>query len=130
MSRVQVLTIPPIELRWSEWIAWSRFRLDARSAPQAVRVPDKPGVYEAKLADSEERLSIGRASNLRMRVKQGLVKEARVPHSSGDNIRAEEDTSRIIVRWALTGRPATAEEELHRQHKERFGALPKHTKRT
>lgn len=130
MSTVQTLTIPPIELRWSEWTAWSRLQLDARSDPQAVRVPDKPGVYEAKLTDSEERLTIGRASNLRMRIKQGLVKEAKVPHSSGDNIRTKEDTSRIVVRWALTDRPAAAEGELHRQYKESFGVLPKHTKRT
>jgi len=130
MSTVQTLTLPPIELRWSEWTAWSRLQLDARSDPQAVRVPDKPGVYEAKLVDSEERLTIGRASNLRMRIKQGLVKKDKVPHSSGDNIRTEEDTSRIVVRWALTDWPAAAEEELHKQYKESFGALPKHTKRT
>lgn len=34
-------------------------------------LPDKAGVYEAKLVGIEERLTIGKASNLRMRVKQG-----------------------------------------------------------
>lgn len=126
----QTLVIPQIELKWTEWISWPRLVLDARSNPQAARVPNEPGVYEARLADSEERLTIGKASNLRIRIKQGLVKEAKVPHSSGDNIRATEDTSRILVRWALTGRPAPAEEELHKQYVQKFGKLPKHTKRT
>ena len=116
-------------LQWSEWYEWSRFELDARSGPNAVMLPNTPGVYEAKLREAADRLTIGRASNLRMRVKQGLVKD-KVPHSAGKDIRKNEDTSRIVIRWAVCDRPAAAEEELHRRHKSEFGRLPKYTDRT
>ena len=125
----QTLHIPPIVLDWSTWVAWNDLKLDARS-PGGVTVPNKvPGIYEVRCKHAQERLHIGRASNLRMRVKRGLVK-GKVPHSTGKRIRASEDVSRIVVRWAVTGRPAAAEEELHRQHRAEFGRLPKHTRRT
>lgn len=60
-----------------------------------------------------------------MRVKQGLV-----PHSAGERIRLSEDTSRIVVRWAETDRPACAEEELHRKHLQKHGRLPKYVEHT
>lgn len=126
---IRYIEIPPITLDWSEWFVWSRFKLDARSDPNAIRLPNSPGVYEARLIDDGKRLTIGRGSNLRMRVKQGLVK-GKVPHSAGKRIRKEEDTSAIIIRWAETERPAAVEEELHRRHIEIFGRLPKYTERT
>jgi len=129
MMDVRHIEIAPITLEWSDWFAWSRFELDARSDPESVILPDSPGVYEARLIDNDERLTIGRASNLRMRVKQGLVK-GKVPHSSGKNIRESEDVSLIVIRWAVTDRPAAVEEELHRRHAEFFGRLPKYTERT
>jgi len=129
MIDVRQIQIEPITLSWSEWYAWSKFELDARSDAEGITLPDSPGVYEAKLTDSDERLTIGRASNLRMRVKQGLVK-GNVPHSSGKDIRDKENTSAIIIRWAVTDRRAAVEEELHRQHVELFGCLPKYTERT
>ena len=91
--------------------------------------PSEPGVYEARLVDEEHCLTIGKASDLRMRIKQGLVK-GKVPHSTGVRLRAEEDTNSIVIRWATTDRPSAAEEELHKQHVARFGALAKHTERT
>ncbi len=36
---IQHIEIPPITLRWSEWTAWSRFKRDARSDQNAVRLP-------------------------------------------------------------------------------------------
>jgi hypothetical protein len=125
----QAIRIPEIELRWSDWIPWVTFKLDARSDPSAVTPPSEPGIYEARLVDEEHRLTIGKASDLRMRIKQGLVK-GKVPHSTGVRLRAEEDTNSIVIRWATTDRPSAAEEELHKQHVTRFGALPKHTERT
>lgn len=125
----QIIRIPEIELRWSEWISWNTFKLDARTDPSGVTPPSVPGVYEARLVDEEHRLTIGKASNLRMRIKQGLVK-GKIPHSTGVRLKKEEDTNSIVIRWATTDRPAAAEEELHRQHVIRFGALPKHTQRT
>ena len=95
-----------------------------------MRVPNgEPGVYEARYRDSEERLTIGKASDLRMRVKQGLVK-GKTPHSTGEKIRANEDTSRIVVRWAITSRPAAVEEELHYKYRSRVGRLPKYVDHT
>jgi excinuclease UvrABC nuclease subunit len=89
----------------------------------------QPGVYEVGYADADERLTIGKASDLRMRVRQGLVK-GKVPHSAGDKIRAREELSRLVVRWAVTSRPAAAEEELHHRHKARFGRLPQYVSHT
>lgn len=94
-------------------------------------MPTELGVYEVKYIDSEERLTIGRASDLRMRIKQGLVK-GKVPHSAGEKIREneKENLSRIVVRWAITDRPATVEEELHKRYEAEFGKLPKYTEHT
>ena len=124
----QELCIPVIRLEWSDWTEWDKIKNDAMGK-NGVPIPNgKPGVYEARLNDQEERLHIGKASNLRMRVRQGLVK-GKIRHSTGDKIRKFENTSAILVRWAETDRPAAAEEELHRLHKERFsGRLPKYTK--
>jgi hypothetical protein len=82
-----------------------------------------------KYKNSNERLTIGKASNLRIRVKQGLVK-GKISHSTGDRIRNNEDTSNIVIRWALTDKPSCVEEELHKKHIEDFGHLPKYTKST
>ncbi len=125
--KTQEILIPLISLRWSDWYKWERFLLDARKNPSAIRVPNLSGVYEAKFECAQERLTIGKASNLRMRVKQGLVK-GKTPHSTGKRIRKLEDTSKIVIRWAETDRPSAVEEELHRLHRKAYGGLPKHTK--
>jgi hypothetical protein len=122
----ETIHIPSIELQWGEWTAWDELRIDARQG-EGVTVPNgRPGVYEVKYIDAEKRLTIGKASDLRMRVKQGLVK-GKTSHSSGKRIRAKEDVSQIVVRWAVTDWPAAAEERLHKQHIERFGGLPLYT---
>ncbi len=56
-----------------------------------------PGVYEVKYAAAEggERLHVGKASDLRMRIRQGLV-EGKALHSAGKRIRAEEDVSLLV----------------------------------
>ncbi len=125
----ETIRIPDIRLEWSDWYGWDRLWTDARTA-EGVRIPNgRPGVYEARYRDEEERLTIGKTSDLRMRVRQGLVK-GKTAHSTGDRIRREENTSTIVIRWAETSRPAAVEEELHRRHCERFGGLPKQTKVT
>jgi hypothetical protein len=126
---IKLIKIPPIDLEWTEWYAWNKFEFDARSDSNGITPPKSPGVYEVRLIEIEQRLTIGKASDLRMRVKQGLVK-GKVPHSSGKVIRENEDTSKILIRWAVTDRPAAVEEELHKQHKQIFGKLPKHTDHT
>src|SRR5437867_623504 len=88
-------------------------RLPLRGAP----VPNKrPGVYEARRREADERLTIGKAKDLRHRVKQGLIR-GEAPHPSGAAIRAKEDLARVEVRWAITERPAAVEEELHQRHR-------------
>lgn len=116
-------------MEWSEWFPWESFLRDARIDPDRIKVPSKPGVYEAKFINSEYRLTIGKASNLRMRVKQGLVK-GKVPHSSGNKIREIEPKSNIVIRWALTDRPSCVEEDPHKKYLLEFGELPKFTLRT
>jgi excinuclease UvrABC nuclease subunit len=124
----EVINIGSIVLRWSEWFSWDELKSDARYG--GVSVPSEKGVYEVKYKGGEERLTIGKASNLRMRIKQGLVK-GKVPHSAGEKIRANEDnTSQIVVRWAITDRPAAVEEELHKRHQDRFGWLPIYVEHT
>ena len=128
-AEITRISIPEITLEWSPWTPWGALIRDARSDPMAARVPDAPGVYEVRLAHEERRLTIGRASNLRMRVKQGLAK-GKTAHSAGDRIRANEEMANLFVRWARTDRPSAAEEELHRRHEGTFGTLPKYTETT
>ncbi len=125
----EVINIGPIRLRWSNWIPWGDLKIDARHGG-GIRVPSGiPGVYEVKYPDTDERLTIGKASCLRMRIKQALVK-GKVPHTAGKRIRAQEDLSKIVVSWAVTDRPAAVEEELHKKYEAKFGKLPKYTKHT
>ena len=121
----QILVIEPIALEWSPWTPWHALLVDARSEG-GVRMPNRIlGVCEVRYPHEEQRLTIGRASDLRMRIKQGLVK-GKAKHSAGKRIRTNEDVERIVVRWAATDRPAAAEEELHLRHRERFGTLQVH----
>lgn len=123
-----MIEIPSIRLEWSDWKKWEDLKADARRG--GVKVPNRvSGVYEAKYEDVEERLTIGRASDLRHRIRQGLVK-GKTPHSAGEKIRENEDVSRIVIRWACTDRPACAEEELHLKHVEKYGCLPKYVEHT
>ena len=64
-----------------------------------------------------------------MRIKQALVK-GKMGHPSGEKIRAKENTSKILVRWAITDRNAAVEEELHKRHLRKFGKLPKYVEHT
>lgn len=126
--RSQDIHIPPVHLEWSEWVSWNRLVRDARSG--GIYIPNgKPGVYEVRLRNNPERLTIGKAADLRMRIRQGLIK-GKTAHSAGKRIRANEETSNIEVRWAETDRSAAAEEELHRQYLAQFGKWPKYTDHT
>jgi len=129
MPEIQKIQIPIIELRWTKWVQWQVLTLDGPN-PQAAEIGKDPGVYEARIDKQGQRLTIGKASNLRSRVKNGLV-NGTIPHSAGNKIRLYEDVQKINIRWAYTDRPAAAEEELHRLHKKsNHGNLPKYTKRT
>jgi hypothetical protein len=105
--------------------------IDNRSGAGVFIPNHSPGVYEVKYADhdGDARLHIGRAANLRMRIRQGLVKGA-TPHSTGRRIHQLEDVSQLVIRWAATERPGAAEEELHRLYRLAHGRLPKYTLQT
>ena len=128
-AEVQGMEIPPIVLAWSPWQRWTELAKDGRKGASPPVPFGKAGVYEVIKEPFTERLVIGRASNLRRRVKEHLVMGT-ASHHAGEQIRANEDTSKLLVRWAITDRPAAAEEELHRQHVRRHGKLPKYTQRT
>jgi hypothetical protein len=123
----EFLEFEPLHLQWFQWERWEDL---AEHGAGIIDLPfRKAGVYEAKYEGQEERLTIGRASNLHQRVLHGLV-WGTSQHTAGRKIREQEDVSRIVVRWAVTDRPAAAEEELHRRHLAQFSRLPKYTLRT
>ena len=127
MGEKEIIKIPEITLEWSEWYSWNKIKENARKT--GIKVPEKPGVYEVKYRDENERLTIGKSKNLRRRIKQQLLKGKN--HSEGKKIiKNNEDVSKIVIRWAITDRPATVEEELHRRHRKKFGKLPKYVKHT
>lgn len=117
--------IEPIVLDWSEWHSWRDVERDAREGG-AVAPSNQPGVYEARLSGSKERLAIGKARDLRMRVKQGLMRgKGNAGEPAGEEVGAGEY---VVVRWAVTERPAAVVEELCIRHKGKFGKLPKYTR--
>jgi hypothetical protein len=128
-AELQRLDLRAIELKWSPWHPWELLAADDRGGA-GVPVPEgTPGVYEAVIEGEPERLAIGKASDLYERVKDSFVRGNHL-HPAGEKIRANEDLSRVRVRWAITDRPAAAEEELHQQHRRRFGRLPKYVAHT
>jgi hypothetical protein len=129
MGEQQVLEIGTITLDWSGWVPWTDVAVDNRGGAGVLIPNHASGVYEVRYAerDRRERIYIGKAGDLRLRVRQGLVK-GKLPHSGGHRIRELEDVSQLVVRWAVTDRPSAAEEELHRAHRARFGCLPLYTR--
>jgi hypothetical protein len=124
----QVLNIPQITLDWSDWVSWDIVKTHVRLG--GVRIPNQiSGVYEVRHEHDEKCLTIGKASDLRMRLRQGLV-SGMAPHSAGKAIRENEDVSTIVIRWAVTNRPSAVEEELHRLYKGKHNCLPKYTRHT
>ena len=115
--------IEPIVLDWSEWHSWRDVERDAREGGTVVP-GEQAGVYEAKISGRKERLAIGKAKDLRARVKQGLM-GGKAGDTAGADFGAGED---VVVRWAATERSAAVVEELQIRHKGRFGELPKYTR--
>jgi hypothetical protein len=124
MSETDTIQLPLIALTWSEWTTWDDLKSDTGN--RGAKIPSVPGIYEVKYADTHERLTIGRTSNLRQRIRGGLV-NGTSPHSTGEKIRKYENTSQLVIRWAKTDRPAASEEEYHMRYKAQFGQLPKYT---
>ena len=84
MGEQTVLEIGTIKLDWSDWVPWRDVSADNR-AGAGVSIPNMiADVYEVRSVDNEtdDRIYIGRAGDLRLRVRQGLVK-GKLPHSGG-----------------------------------------------
>ncbi|MEO1927153.1 MAG: GIY-YIG nuclease family protein [Nautiliaceae bacterium] len=123
----KIIEIPIIKLEWSKWYNFSEIEKDARQ--NGINVSNKSGVYEV-INENGEILHIGRASNLRMRVKQGLVKD-KTPHSTRKRMLEDGvNFNNLKVRWAVTDWPNSVEEFLHKKYKKKYGTLPKYTKVT
>jgi hypothetical protein len=120
MGEQQVLEMGTITLDWSGCVPWTDVATDNRGGAGVLIPNHASGVYEVRHAerDRQERIYIGKAGDLRLRVK------GKLPHSGGHRIRELEDVSQLVVRWAVTDRPSAAEEEPHRAHRARFGCLP------
>ena len=108
-------------LEWSAWVPWNEI------LSRKTQAPRQPGVYEARHRDQEVRLHIGETNLLTRRVAY-LVRGGG-PHSAGKRIRANENADTVRVRWAATDRHQEIEALLLREHENRFGRLPIHTKR-
>lgn len=109
-------------LQWSEWFPWSDI------ASGRIRAPGRAGVYEVRRRDQELRLTIGETNLLERRVSYLVTGNG--PHSAGERIRASEEVANLLVRWAATERHEDVEQCLHGEHRDRFGCLPTHTRRT
>jgi hypothetical protein len=122
---IQILTIEPIHLEWSEWYEF-KYILLKRSL-----IPKSSGVYEVIEPDNECRLTIGESSNLNRRIRQNLI--VANSHSAGKDIALSFEAtihSTLLVRWALTIRRAAAQEELHRLHILAHNCMPRFTDKT
>ena len=109
-------------LEWSEWFPWNNIY------SRRIRAPEQPGVYEARHQGRESRLHIGETNLLKRRISYLVRGDG--PHSAGERIRANENVANVLVRWAVTDRHEEIEQQLHREHRDRFGGLPTCTKRT
>ncbi|MBM3476262.1 MAG: hypothetical protein FJX75_23565 [Armatimonadetes bacterium] len=119
------LEIPKIVLRWSYAERWVDIAGIGEYADEVYLPPSEPGVYRVRQSSDQPLLYIGKSKNLRRRVVDGLVK-GMIVHAAGERIRESEDVRELVIRWAVTDRPAAAEEELLRQHVKLWGALPKY----
>ena len=122
-----VLRIPDIWLKWSYYERWEDIAGTGEHSEGIELPPPEPGVYEVYRSGTAAALYIGGTSHLRRRVRDGLVKGV-LMHVAGQKMREKEDPAVLTVRWAVTERPAAAEEELLRRHVEEFGSLPEYTR--
>lgn len=109
MAEIQPIAFDPITLKWEEWIPLRRI-IDGDILP-----PQKPGVYEFKhmqATETWERLRIGESGDLHQRLVEKLIK------GKGDDAYGKKDAilaegiDNLMVRWALTLKPAAVEEHL------------------
>lgn len=81
------------EIEWGNWVPWT-------SIPQ-IDIPLGPGVYGIVYKDDPggERLQIGEAIDLGKHVREYLFRDRRLK-AVGGKIKANEDVTRLLVRWS------------------------------
>ena len=123
----EIIKIPEITLEWSEIYSYDEIKKHVRDG--GVNIPKRSGVYKI-LDENGEILHIGRASNLRNRIKQGFVKGKTLHSTRKRMLENGVDFKKLKIQWALTDWPNSVEEYLHKKFKEEKGKLPKFTKVT
>lgn len=95
-------------------------------------VLNSSGIFAVRQRGLAERLLVGRAGDLRRRLKHALV-ESRRRRATDDELRTKEDLTRIEMRWALASAReapfipwAEIEAELLRRYVAQFGQWPKY----
>ena len=123
----EIIKFPEIKLKWSKLYDFNDIEKNIKNS--GVNVPAVPGVYKV-IDEKGEILHIGKASNLRNRIKQAFVK-GNSPHSTRKRMLDNGiDLKKLKIQWAVTDYPSSVEEYLHKKYKEKFGKLPKFTKVT
>jgi hypothetical protein len=110
------------EVEWSGWIPWTLI-------PQ-FKTPRGPGVYEVVYENDPDgqRLQIGETIHLGEHLRKNLFRDRR--HMAvGGRIKANEDVTQLLVRWAETENYRAVKSELKGRHLATFGRLPKYMKR-
>jgi len=126
LAQVECLELPPIWLPWSCVEDWTDVIGTGEHSDEILLPPAKPGVYEVKVRGEAEPIYIGKTLNLRRRIMEALI-EGSMLHTAGQKMRENENFADLSVRWAVTDRPAAAEEELWRRHVEFWGRPPKYS---
>ena len=124
---LETIIIPEIKLNWSNLYKFKEIQKNVRDG--GINLPNTSGVYKV-LDENNEIIHIGRASNLRSRVKQGFVKGNNKHSTRKRIIENGIDLTKLKIQWAVTEWPNSVEEYLHKEFKRKYGKLPKYTKVT
>ena len=118
----QHITLDSVDhiVTWSDWYSWTTFDVWQN------RVPQTPGVYEAKFTHEMNRLTIVKADNLRRRINYLRTGT----HSSGERIRQNHanDLNKVVIRWAETVNPLQVERSLKQNHLQDYESMPTYSR--
>jgi excinuclease UvrABC nuclease subunit len=113
-----------VMLNWTQWYSF----VDIRNEKYVLSTLS--GVYEVRDIHSKEILHIGKAINLKNRVKTRFV-DGKYRHSTRDRmIEKHVKFEDLEIRWLETEYSCAVEEYLHKEHIKQFGRLPEYVIRT
>jgi excinuclease UvrABC nuclease subunit len=129
MNLPHAIHITPIELSWSEWIPWESFLIRA-GRDGSIQLPPEPGVYVVRrkkaIRKRPHAIYIGKAKNLRDRIRQQLVKGGE--HRASREIREYERLCMLEISFAETRFRAAVEEFLLYSYHRKHDGLPRYNK--